>query len=75
MANIQAEWEKIDRDIGRAMSLGDRAAKRPMGTYVWSKKPCQAAYECQYWRKQLKMHAYNINSSEQALEEMRQIAQ
>jgi hypothetical protein len=34
MANIQAEWEKIDRDNGRAMFLGGKAAKRPMGTYV-----------------------------------------
>ena len=33
-AIIQAEWEKIDRDISRAMSLGDKAAKRPMGTYA-----------------------------------------
>jgi Reverse transcriptase (RNA-dependent DNA polymerase) len=55
VSQAQQEWEKIDRDIGRAMRNGEKQVRKPTGPYAWSTKLKKAAYACQYWRKRINM--------------------
>ena len=73
VSEIKLEWERVDRDIGRAMQLGEKAVRKPTGNHAWSYKLRGAAYEVQYWRQRKKMHPYSLEESD-ALEMMRKTA-
>ena len=69
--DIQAEWEKLDHNIlGRAMIIGEKAVRKPMGKHSWSKQLRKAAYHHQYCKRRCKMHEYGIEEDE-VMEELR----
>jgi len=70
---VQQDWESLDKEIGRAMKIGEKALKKPSGRYSWSKTLRRAAYTQQYWKKRSKLHKYGIEETE-ALYTIREIA-
>ena len=54
----------MDCDIGRAMIIGKKAVRKPMGKQYWSKQLRKAAYHHQYWKRRYKMHEYGIEEDE-----------
>ena len=70
---IQMESEKLDRDIGRAVQLGERAVKKPAVQHSWSRQLRKAAYTHQYWKRRIRLHPFNIINDE-VMEELREIA-
>jgi len=62
--DIQAEWEKLDCDIGRAMIIGKKAVRKPVRKQSWSKQLRKAAYHHQYWKRRYKMCKYGIDEDE-----------
>ena len=70
---MQQEWESLDKEIGRAMKIGEKALKKPSGRYAWSKTLRRAAYTRQYWKKRTTLHKYGIEETK-TLNTIREIA-
>mgnify|MGYP006210100589 CR=1 FL=1 len=60
----------MDCDIGRAMIIGKKAVRKPMGKHSWSKQLSKAAYNHQDWKRRYKMHQYGVEEDE-VMEELR----
>ena len=55
---------------GRAIIIGEKAVRKPMGKHSWSKQLSKAAYNHQDWKRRYKMHQYGVEEDE-VMEELR----